>query len=275
MSGEGAKGRGEPRPFASEWPDLVYDLGASNGDDSAYYLSRGYRVVAVEARPDAIEQLRARFSGAIRDGQLVLVGKGVAERRGTATFWLCEDEPEWSTFDRSFADKYGDRHRPITVPTCTFAELLKEFGRPFYCKIDIEGCDHLCLDGIDAANAPKYLSMEVLDSIDALVERMRRLGYGRFKLISMTDFSQPSLALARMKASLRQTPAFLRALYRRLRGFTRASGAGVDCGPSGPFGEDTPGRWMSAAEIVELAKLVRLSDEDSALYDLHARFGDA
>ena len=31
--------------------DLVFDIGMNNGDDTAYYLHRGFRVVAVEADP--------------------------------------------------------------------------------------------------------------------------------------------------------------------------------------------------------------------------------
>lgn len=32
-------------------PALVIDVGMHNGDDTAYYLHRGYRVVAIEANP--------------------------------------------------------------------------------------------------------------------------------------------------------------------------------------------------------------------------------
>ena len=31
--------------------NLIYDVGMSNGDDTAYYLHRGFRVVAIEANP--------------------------------------------------------------------------------------------------------------------------------------------------------------------------------------------------------------------------------
>ncbi len=28
-------------------PDLIYDVGMHDGEDTAYYLARGYRVVAI------------------------------------------------------------------------------------------------------------------------------------------------------------------------------------------------------------------------------------
>jgi len=30
---------------------IIYDVGMNNGDDCEYYLTKGYRVVAVEANP--------------------------------------------------------------------------------------------------------------------------------------------------------------------------------------------------------------------------------
>ena len=32
-------------------PRLIYDVGMHNGDDTAYYLRRGFRVVAIEPNP--------------------------------------------------------------------------------------------------------------------------------------------------------------------------------------------------------------------------------
>ncbi len=40
---------------------LVYDIGMHNGDDAAYYLSRGYPVVAAEASPTRAERATARL----------------------------------------------------------------------------------------------------------------------------------------------------------------------------------------------------------------------
>jgi len=41
---------------------LIYDVGMNNGDDSAYYLSLGFRVVAIEANPELVEQAKLRFA---------------------------------------------------------------------------------------------------------------------------------------------------------------------------------------------------------------------
>jgi hypothetical protein len=46
-------------------PGLIYDLGMNNGDDTDYYLKRGFEVVAVEANPALCQVARDRFAEAI------------------------------------------------------------------------------------------------------------------------------------------------------------------------------------------------------------------
>jgi 16S rRNA A1518/A1519 N6-dimethyltransferase RsmA/KsgA/DIM1 with predicted DNA glycosylase/AP lyase activity len=49
--------------------DLVFDIGAHRGEDTEYYLRRGFRVVSVECEPDNVAALRTRFSREITDGR--------------------------------------------------------------------------------------------------------------------------------------------------------------------------------------------------------------
>jgi len=37
--------------------DLIFDIGANNGDDTAFYLKKGFRVVAIEADPALAQKL--------------------------------------------------------------------------------------------------------------------------------------------------------------------------------------------------------------------------
>jgi hypothetical protein len=37
----------------------------NNGDDTAYYLRRGFRVLAIEANPDLVANAEIRFAGKI------------------------------------------------------------------------------------------------------------------------------------------------------------------------------------------------------------------
>jgi hypothetical protein len=56
---------------------LIFDVGANNGDDTAAYLARGFRVIAVEANPFLCEDLHKRFANDINLGRAVVVNKAI------------------------------------------------------------------------------------------------------------------------------------------------------------------------------------------------------
>src|SRR5690348_14148592 len=58
--------------------DLVFDVGLHRGQDTAYYLAMGYRVVAFEANPDLVREFRSRFASAIEKGRLTIVEGAIA-----------------------------------------------------------------------------------------------------------------------------------------------------------------------------------------------------
>src|SRR5438105_4006448 len=71
--------------------DLVFDIGMHKGEDTAFYLKKGYRVVAIEADPDLAAMCRKRFQSHIEDGSLhIIEGAIVAKddlRKGTVKFY--------------------------------------------------------------------------------------------------------------------------------------------------------------------------------------------
>ena len=48
-------------------PNLIYDVGVNDGSDTAFYLSRGFRVVGIECSPVMVERLRERFKAEIAE----------------------------------------------------------------------------------------------------------------------------------------------------------------------------------------------------------------
>ena len=68
--------------------DLIYDVGLHHGDDTAYYLHKGYRVVAVDADPMMVEGCNRRFADEIRCGKLMILNLGIASTRGNLRFWV-------------------------------------------------------------------------------------------------------------------------------------------------------------------------------------------
>lgn len=252
---------------------LVYDVGVHDGKDTAYYLARGFRVVGVEASPVMAENLRSRFASEIQAGQFLLVNAAVAEEDGEAEFWL-SDHSEWSSFDRELASRDGFACRPVSVTTRPFRSIVEEHGRPYFCKIDIEGYDRLCLRGLDPQTAPDYISVELaFEDPTPDLELLRTLGYGRFKIISQMTWSQPLPSLTRLECALPwRAAALLREADRRFRGVQSVDGWTFEFNSSGPFGEDTPGPWRSYDEILRLYLSMRAVAERRVRKGLHDWF---
>lgn len=242
--------------------DLIYDVGLGDGADTAYYLSRGYHVLAIDANPETIEQARQRFADAIANQRLILLNVGIAEISGTSTFWISEHSV-WSSFDRSIASRDGTAHKPISVSVVPFSWILQEHGIPHYLKIDIEGNDKLCIDSLREFELPKYLSVEsecVGDSTAlsdeealAMLVLLRDVGYRRFKLVNQDGWNpaRPDgfkrFSQGLVNGATERRPAWLAGIARRFTDPTRIANLGFQFAPgsSGPWGEDIPGEWMT------------------------------
>lgn len=228
-------------------------------------------MVGVEANPLALPQLERRFEAEIADGRYVLLPIGIAEADGQAPFWVCDDHPEWSSFDRSIASRNGASHHCVTVETCRFASIVERFGAATYCKIDIEGNDDLCLEDLTPARAPRFLSVELVHGARQ-VRLLQELGYTRFKIISQRTLRQTRPRMLRFKARL---PTRARRLVAAAEvTLTRNGSDGhwrFPRGSSGPFGDDTPGEWRTVDQALETCRrILELGGDLSEWHDIHA-----
>jgi FkbM family methyltransferase len=245
--------------------DLIYDVGLFDGGDTAYYLFRGYNVIAVDANPLMVEKARLRFPGEVESKRLTLLNVGISETAGTATFWI-SDVPEWSSFDKSIASRDGTAHRPISVPVVPFSQLLSENGVPHYLKVDIEGNDRLCVNALrGTSRIPRYISVETecigdstalsAEQAIEMLDLLRELGYQRFKLVNQCGWTSVrpnrfTRFCMRLVTSAARGRLRVRGLCRIADRFTdsariAALGFPFSPGSSGPWGDDIPGGWMT------------------------------
>lgn len=231
--------------------DLIYDVGMHNGDDTAYYLEKGYQVVGVEANPILVRKARKRFSDELAQGRLQIFDVGIGPEAGKGTFWVNQENDEHSSLDKEVCERNGESCRPIEIEYRPFDEILAACGVPYYLKIDIERGDIYCLRALDRQDLPKYVSVEAHE-LEYLVI-LRDLGYNGFKCVDQTahnyspvEGDNESLA-GRVQSQLRR----LRYLVDRQldkKGWGRRKkeeGHFFPYGSSGPFGEETPGKWRA------------------------------
>lgn len=138
----------------------VFDIGANRGEKTERYLSfSASQVVSVEPSPDCVHFLRDKFKG---NSNVVIVPMCVADFTGFLPFFPADQHSDLSTADAEWraADcfkkyKWGDS---ITVPATTLDELVRYFGVPDFCKIDVEGYELKVLKGM--TKPIPYLSFE-------------------------------------------------------------------------------------------------------------------
>jgi FkbM family methyltransferase len=255
--------------------DLIYDVGLHDGQDTAYYLSRGFRVVAIEANPELAAQAEQRFAAELARGRLKVLNVAIANDAGQATFWVSDDHTDWSSFDRSIAGRGGTRHHAIQVTQQPFREVLEEHGLPRYCKIDIEGSEPPCLDALSAGFRPSFISVE-LTSHPSL-DRLAAIGYDRFKIIDQYRFSVAHRSFYRLKTAARRprSRGLLERANRLLFARHRDGDWRFNIGSSGPLHDRTRGGWMkyeSARRLTDqLTRLQRAGDlQLCEWFDVHA-----
>ncbi len=267
--------------------DLIFDVGMHNGDDTAYYLSRGFRVVAIEANPRLIAAAESRFADAISAGRLRLYHRAVCLQEGPVTLWVNTQQSEHSSINPEMASRFHKDLQAVEVQGVRLASILKNEGVPFYLKIDIEGADAVCLQDLERDDLPAYVSAEA-HSLDPLFE-LHKLGYQRFKCINQLHHNNPEKGIRPAfgtGAAMREALGFVRGNVSRnlknIPGLVRvwrlvknrrhtvhpqsralnldrlsdaSGGAGCDQpnsfprGSSGPFAEETCGAWRTFEEI--------------------------
>jgi len=171
------------RPFVPAG-GLVFDVGANVGHYTLLFHSLGARVVAIEPQHELAAGLRWRFAGA-RGIEIVQTALGAAP--STARL---HKSPALSEI-ASLRDDIAERSRfasqagfsdSETVPVATLDSLIAQFGRPDFCKIDVEGFEREVLAGLNCA-LPS-LSLEFnrefwRETVDCMT-RLGQLGAYRF-----------------------------------------------------------------------------------------------
>lgn len=230
----------EPQGAEMAAGDLVFDFGLHKGEDTHFYLAKGFRVVAFEANPDLAAACRQRFAPEIGEGRLTIMEGAVAPASaGEEVVFYVSDKSVWGTTDAKWVErnrKVGVDAHEIRARRVDLAAVLQEFGVPHYMKIDIEGADTHVLDVLAAQPArPKFISMESeMVDFDALLEELRTLralGYRRFKAVQQEFIPGRTLNLDRLDGS-RFTYTF-------------------PMDTSGPFGDESQGEWLDFDGVVE------------------------
>jgi FkbM family methyltransferase len=221
--------------------DLIYDVGMNLGQDTDFYLKKGFRVISFEADPDNVKHCRSRFADAVKSGQLIIVEGAIVESASaqkTVRFYRNEDHPLWGSTCEDWAyrnEVMGTRNEIIEVKAIDFAECLEKYGIPFYLKADIVGSETICLRALlGFENKPDYLSIRsekvIFRKLEEEFDLFEKLGYNVFKAVQQ-DYNKLEIPI--VSEDNQET------IYR------------FEEGSSGAFGEATEGDWKNRVQTIK------------------------
>jgi FkbM family methyltransferase len=252
----------EPAVDISKHQDLIYDVGLHKAEDAEFYLRKGFRVIAFEAEPKLIAFCRQRLKEFVDNGQLTIIEGAIVSPEGldagqkTVHFYTDPFNSSWGTVLSNWAERNARlretrlRNMPnetsssvIEVDAVDFPHAIRKHGVPYFMKIDIEGCDLVCLNALCGfKERPTYISIESdktsFKNIEREIELLAELGYTSFKAVN-----QAKVHLSHSP----QPPKEGKYVSHRF-----------EHGSSGLFGSELEGKWRSKREILRQYRFIRL-----------------
>jgi len=132
--------------------DLCFDVGANTGNRVKVLTEIGARVVAIEPQKACCRVLKKKFH---ENPNVHVINKALDKLVSKKEFFidrshtLSSMSKEWIMAVRGsgrFSNhKWDDR---VMIETTTLDFLIKEYGRPDFCKIDVEGFEFEVLQGL-------------------------------------------------------------------------------------------------------------------------------
>lgn len=128
---------------------LCFDIGANYGNRSEAFLKLGAKVVAVEPQPKPLKFLKRKFNR-----KIIIVDKAVGSKPGKSYLYISSASAltslseEWIYKVKNGRFKHENWDNKIEVKVTTLDSLISKYGRPDFCKIDVEGFEFEVLKGL-------------------------------------------------------------------------------------------------------------------------------
>jgi len=172
--------------------DLCFDIGANYGRRTEIFLKLGARVVAVEPQDACMQELEKKYGS---NKRVILVKKAISDKQGEEELMISDSHTlssmskEWinsiKSSDMFFVSTQAFRwQKSAKVQVTTLNHLIKEYGKPAFLKIDVEGYEYKVLKSL--SEPIKVISFEftptqvfILSAIN-IVKHLASIGEVKF-----------------------------------------------------------------------------------------------
>lgn len=164
--------------------DLCFDIGANLGSRSEVMLRLGARVVAVEPQNVCMQKLERKYG---RNRRISLIQKAISNNEGMEDMMTSNSHTvstmsqEWinsvKKSDMFFVSTSAFQwQKTVKVQVTTLDQLISQFGKPAFCKIDVEGYEYKVLQGLSQPiGVVSFEFTPTKDFIDLAIKTVKHL----------------------------------------------------------------------------------------------------
>ena len=215
---------------------IIYDLGASTGENIPYYLLRSDLIIAVEACKKNCEIIKKNFQKEMVDKKLIVENCIISDvDKDEDHFYLHKNDYLLGQFPKPHEDLIN-KFTKVNIVKKDVYNLIKKYGEPHYIKIDLEEYDNVVLKRIFECNIKSnYISAEAINH-DVIDLFLNNKNYNSFKL---SEGKNVGYLYNKIKLDL---------INKKIKySFPKNS--------AGPFGNDILGKWIVKENFEKIMKL--------------------